>query len=285
MIRLLKYVALCLTLSASIAQATPFLFNNGLPDGRMAAAARPAAGAAGQIETADDFILASQTHLTSATFAGLLTGGATLASLGDVTVELYRTFPLDSDTVRSIQVPTRVNSPADVVFDARSAGASTLSFSVATISDSFTAQNSILNGINPSPNQTTGGEGAVTGREVVFTVNFLNPFDLAPDHYFFAPGVAVTTGQFYWLSSARPSAPPATAFAPDLQSWIRNTSLDPDWLRIGTDIVGGTPSPTFNQAFTLAGDTSATAVPEPASLVLVAAGLFALRRARRGGSV
>ena len=51
------------------------------------------------------------------------------------------------------------------------------------------------------------------------------------------------------LSAARPIVPPGTPFPPgvtDLQSWIRNSDLDPDWLRIGTDIVGGT---TFNAAF------------------------------------
>lgn len=285
MVRLLKYAGLCLALHASIAQATPFLFNNGLPDGRMAAAARPADGAAGQIETADDFIIENQTRLTSATFTGLLASGATLASLRDVTVELYRTFPFDSDTARSIRVPTRANSPSDVAFGARSVSATTLSFSAVVLNAAFTAQNSVLNGINPSPNQTTGGEGPVTGTEVVFTVSFLSPFDLAPGHYFFSPGVAVTNGEFYWLSSPRPSVPPATSFSPDLQSWIRNTSLEPDWLRIGTDIVGGSPPPTFNQAFTLAGDINATAVPEPASFALVAAGLLALGRTRRRRSV
>ena len=34
--------------------------------------------------------------------------------------------------------------------------------------------------------------------------------------------------------------------------------LKPDWQRIGTDIIDGTPAPTFNMAFSLTGDT----VPE-----------------------
>ena len=33
--------------------------------------------------------------------------------------------------------------------------------------------------------------------------------------------------------------------------------LAPDWLRIGQDIVGGTPFPTFNFAFTLSGEPAA----------------------------
>jgi hypothetical protein len=41
----------------------------------------------------------------------------------------------------------------------------------------------------------------------------------------------------------------------DLQAWIRNSNLNPDWLRIGTDIIGGATPPTFNMAFSLTGDT------------------------------
>ena len=50
---------------------------------------------------------------------------------------------------------------------------------------------------------------------------------------------------------------------PDLQSWIRDANLDPDWLRIGADIVGGNPAPTFNGAFSLTGiapDSGSTAL-------------------------
>jgi len=46
----------------------------------------------------------------------------------------------------------------------------------------------------------------------------------------------------------------------DLQAWIRNSNLAPDWLRIGTDIVGGAVPPNFNMTFSLAGET----VPEAA---------------------
>ena len=72
-----------------------------------------------------------------------------------------------------------------------------------------------------------------------FTITFANPFMLHADHYFFVPQVQVTNGEFYWLSASRPSVAPGTPFAPDLQSWIRSAALDPDWLRVGTDILGG----------------------------------------------
>jgi PEP-CTERM motif len=117
-------------------------------------------------------------------------------------------------------------------------------------------------------------------------VIFSTPFTLPADHYFFVPQVELSTGDFFWLSSVRPIVAPGTPFPPgvtDLQSWMRNENLDPDWLRIGTDIIGST---TFNAQFTLDGDLSA--VPEPATLLLVGtsmvgAGLIARRRRQKLG--
>src|SRR6185369_15511740 len=48
---------------------------------------------------------------------------------------------------------------------------------------------------------------------------------------------------------------PGAPFSPDLQAWIRNANLAPDWLRIGTDIIGGATPPTFNMSFSLTGET------------------------------
>jgi hypothetical protein len=53
----------------------------------------------------------------------------------------------------------------------------------------------------------------------------------------------------------RPIVAPGTPFVGDLQAWIRNLALQPDWLRIGTDIIGGNPLPTFNMTFSLTGET------------------------------
>ena len=62
--------------------------------------------------------------------------------------------------------------------------------------------------------------------------------------------MTLTNGaQFYWLSASRPiSGAGTTPFAPDLQAWTGDAFLDPDWLRVGTDIVGGAPAPQFNAA-------------------------------------
>ena len=130
----------------------------------------------------------------------------------------------------------------------------------------------MVNGINAIPNQFTGGEGAVTGEEVQFNVTFMTPFFVgAGDHDFFRPEVALSSGNFLWLSAPKPIISPGTPFqfpggpTTDLQTWIRNDgpgALAPDWARIGTDITAQGP---FNAAFSLSG----TVVPEPGFGVLL----------------
>ena len=276
-------------LTALPAAATPFSFSTGSPDGKIATASRPESPGKFEIELADDFVTTGSTNITSATFTGLLTGGATTADIGEVRVEIYRVFPADSNvgrtsgppTFSTSQVPTRVNSPSDVEFDDRDTASGNLSFSTNVLSNTFTANNSVQpGGIHPMPGQTTGGDRPVSGEEVEFDVNFATPFSLPPDRYFFVPQVEITTpdGEFLWLSAPKPIPAPA-----DLQSWTRDQFLDPDWLRIGTDIVGGATPPTFNAAFSLTGD-----IPEPASLSVLGAalaglGLLRLRRGRARG--
>jgi hypothetical protein len=227
-------------------------FNTGAPDGRMATASRPDAPAAPEIESADDFIFNTQTQVGGATFTGLLPAGVPLSSVSDVVVEIYRVFPKDSTNPPNGQVPTRTNSPSDNVFASRDSNSGDLSFTPVVLAANFTANNSVLNGIHPIPNQTTGGEGAVTGQEVQFQVLFNNPFNLPADHYFFVPQVRLDNGNFLWLSVPKPITGGTGPFTGDLQEWIRNAALDPNWLRVGSDIVGLTT--TFNASFSLANE-------------------------------
>jgi hypothetical protein len=217
------------------------IYNNLTPNNQMAMASRPDSAGVIEIEAADDFVLGSRSIINSASFVGLLVPnpGAT-ANVSGVVAEIYRVFPADSNTVRTPNVPTRVNSPSDVALESRSSGADLL-LSTSDLSASFTALNSVqAGGIHPSPGQTTNRNGPLSGREVQFNVTFITPFDLAADHYFFVPQVSVDGGQFFWLSASRPiSGAGTTPFAPDLQAWTRDENLDPDWLRVGTDVVGG----------------------------------------------
>ena len=149
----------------------PFSFSTGNPNGLIATASRPASTGKQEIESADDFILGGLTTIDHVTFTGLLTGSVSLSNIARVRVELYRVFPKDSDAMRTPNVPTRVNSPSDVALQEADSTDATLSFTASVLNASFTAANSVLNGINKSPNQTTGGEGPVTGQEVLFDVS------------------------------------------------------------------------------------------------------------------
>jgi hypothetical protein len=227
------------------------IIDNGLPDGRMGMATRPQVGAAQEIEAADDFVISAANQITSGTFFILLPAGQQISNITDVIVEIYRVFPKDSTNPPSGHVPTRANSPSDVDFDARSAGEHTLTFTSAVVNSNFTVANSVVNGIHPLPGVTTGGEGPVTGQEVQINFTLTTPFSLPADQYFFVPQVALASGVApLWLSATGPGP------APDLQAWIRNAALDPDWLRVGTDIVGGATPPRFNAAFSLQGNPS-----------------------------
>ena len=280
-----------ITIFTTSAFADLFHFSTGDPDGKMATASRPDAGGKIEIESADDFVLTQTTIINSATFTGLIVPPATGGSptIGEVVTEIYRVFPLDSAFPPDGAVPSRTNSPSDNAFDTRDTVVPKLSFTTTTLAATFTANNSVLNGINKSLTPQTEGEGPVTGQEVRFNLSFTSPFELPAGHYFFVPQVQITNGEFFWLSAPKPIVPPGTQFPPgftDLQEWIRNANLDPDWLRVGTDIVGvidGAAAPQFNATFSLDGET----VPEPGSLTLMGLGAVGLavmlrrRHARR----
>jgi hypothetical protein len=271
-VALLAGTALSAVMLCSTAGAAQFFFSTGNPDGKIAFGSRPASTGTSEIETADDLVVTDATGLGGATFTGLIPMGASLAAIQQVDVEIYRVFPTDSDVTRTSgpptastpQVPTRVNSPSDIDAGVRSNAGGGLSFVASVLSASFTANNSVLNGIHPKPNQLTGGDGPVAGVEVAFNVRFDAPILLSPGHYFFVPQVRLSSGDFLWLSAPMPIVAPGTPFAPDLQTWTRNAALAPDWLRVGTDIVGVAPQ--FNGAFAVSGEICAPITVSPASL-------------------
>ena len=237
-----------------------FSFSTGSPDGKLGAVSRPDGSEGSETETADDFVLTQPTVISGATIHGLLNAtGSSVPSVAGVEVEIYHVFKLDSDenrtsgapTFSTDKVPTRVNSPSDKEIDTatRDFSKGTLSFVANQVSD-FQVQNTVINGINLKPQQLTHGEGPATGQQVAIDITFDTPLFLLPGHYFFRPEVNVVGGNFLFLSSPRSGAPFPDG-TNDLQAWIRNTDLKPDWLRIGTDIVG---AGTFNMTFSLSGN-------------------------------
>jgi len=259
--------ALTVLLSVSQAPAAQFLFSTGEPDGKIATLSRPASPGKTQTETADDFVVTQAVVISRATFTGLLPLGAPLSGITDVEIEFYHVFPGDSANPPSGNVLTRTNSPADVEIDSatRDGADGSLAFGATILNPSFSVSNSVVNGINKHPNEKTNGEGPVTGEEVLIMVQFNRPISLPAGHYFFRPEVLLSSGDFLWLSAPKPIVAPGTPFLSDLQSWIRNDALAPDWLRVGTDITGQGP---FNGAFLLFGETDADADGVPDSLDL-----------------
>lgn len=249
---------------AAAAQNTQVIVNTGNPDGKLGALSRRPSSGKLETETADDFVLNQTTVISGATITGLISPATSLANLTNVEVEFYHVFPQDSANPDPLagNVPSRFNSPSDVEIDAatRDGSLGTLRFAVRLLNANSSVPNTVVNGINKKPNSTTHGEGPATGEEVEIGITFTTPILLPAGHYFFRPEVMVTGGgDFLFLSAPKPVVSPGTAIAGDLQAWIRNSELAPDWLRIGTDIINNTtPPPTFNMTFSLTGNT----VPE-----------------------
>jgi hypothetical protein len=115
------------------------------------------------------------------------------------------------------------------------------------VAPTFTVLNSVQpGGIHPSPLQTTGGNGALTGQEVQITLNFLTPFNLDEGHFFFVPQVnnqrravllalGVAAHHRRWRNNA------ISTGVTDLQYGLEIKSR-PRLAARREDIVGGTPA-------------------------------------------
>ena len=253
------FVFAAMLCGTAAAQDTQVMINTGNTDGKLGALSRrPSAGKL-ETETADDFVLKQTTVLTGATIVGLVSPAAPLANIANVEVELYHVFPLDSANSDPLagNVPTRFNSPSDVEIDSatRDGSLRSLRFSTTLLNGNLSVPATVVNGINKKPLNLTHGDGPETGEEVEIAITFTNPIVLTAGRYFFRPEVLVNGADFLFLSAPKPIVAPGTAIAGDLQAWIRNSKLSPDWLRIGTDIIGSDapPAPTFNMTFSLSG--------------------------------
>src|SRR5438552_7162947 len=171
---------------ATTAWADPFLFDSGDPDGLVGALSQPAGAGKFEPEAAADLILTETTSIAKATITGLIVpSGTPLASIGNVEVEVYHVFPTHSDVGRTsgppkfstAQVPTRVNSPADVEIDdaTRDGSLGTLAFTPSLVNPRFSVGNTVVTGINELPDSTTLGDGPETVEVVQIAITFTPP--------------------------------------------------------------------------------------------------------------
>ena len=270
-VRVVQFALLPAAFLVGSAFAETVLYNNDIPDGKVATLSRPGSPGLSERETADDFLLTSDSLVTGGSFTGLLPAGAKITN---VNVEIYGVQTTEI-AAPPRTVPTRVNSPTnDAIVEEDTAEG--LSFHTHTLNNLVAVANSVVNNINPGANSAatiTGGEGGKSGEEVQFQFTLDKAFNLAAGHYFFVPQVQLDNGNFLWLSASRPiGAFGSTPFNGDLQSWIRNDpGIAPDWERVGTDIIGPVAgAATYNGAFRLVG----TVVPEPTTIAMLIGGLF-----------
>ena len=210
-------------------------------------------------ETADDFFYLDPVafRVDEIRVQGLLTDPN--ATITGVEVEVYQTFPFDSDTTRT-PVNTRTNGPADMEFVAReSSRRGELSFSVRDVGR-FAVANVITSG---SDKQEGAVEAGLTGdlREITLKLNG-RPIVLLPaagtvptqlNHYFLSVTVETSSGEYYWVAGQRP--PFVFPGSGDRQAWMRTDPFDPDWRRV-SDVINnsdGTGAPAFNTSFRISG--------------------------------
>jgi hypothetical protein len=210
-------------------------------------------------ETADDFFFLDPVafRVDEIQVQGLLTDPN--ATITGVEVELYQTFPFDSDTRRT-PVNTRANGPADNEFVAReSSRRGELSFSVRDVGP-FAVEKVITPG-SPTQEGTVGA--GLTGdlREISIRLNG-RPIVLLPaantvptqhNHYFLSVRVETSSGEYFWMAGQRP--PFVFPGSGDRQAWLRTDPFDPDWRRV-SDVINnsdGTGAPAFNTSFRIVG--------------------------------
>jgi hypothetical protein len=256
--RLSVPIAALLILSAGVARAGQVtLWDTLAPNPALAISAQ--SNAAIPSEAADDFFYLDPVafRLDEIQVQGILTDPN--ATITGVEVEVYQTFPFDSDPTRT-PVTTRANGPADNEFFAfESSRRGDLSFSVRDVGP-FTVDHVITPG---TATQEGAFEAGLAGdlREITIRLKgrplvLLPAADAVPtqrNHYFLSVTVETSSGEYYWVAGQRP--PFVFPGSGDRQAWLRTQPFVPDWRRV-SDVINnsdGTAAPAFNTSFRIVG--------------------------------
>jgi hypothetical protein len=170
-----------------------------------------------ETEAIDDFVinpLASGAFRINRVLAQVLVTDPT-ATIDNVTVEFYRTFPVDSDPNRTPAF-TRTNGPSDDgnEFAEFSTDDGSLSFTQSLQKSGFVLSSTI----EPGPANTGILEtGPTTGDLLLLNMKLTSPLDLAPTdpfpgdpatHYRLELIAELSTGEFYWVQGVFPRTVP-----------------------------------------------------------------------------
>ena len=233
------------TIAAGLALATPafagdFFFTTGNADGLLGALSRSDSPGKVETETADDFVLTQTTIISGATIVGLV--NAAVANITNVEVEVYNRFrwtrSVSSVGATCSRASTRRRTSKSMPPRAMEAWERSV-LPQRQLSANF--HRTEHRGKRHQPESEPAGPAArvaTSGAEVEDHHHVHQADPSARRSLFLSPGGVGGGWRFpVAVGAAGRSWRPARRSRSDLQAWIRNARLAPDWVRIGTDVI------------------------------------------------